>query len=45
MGVIGKGLDNRILSSSENQLITALCAAGALCGVVVAEATADKVAR
>jgi hypothetical protein len=42
MGVIGKDLDNRILSSSENQLITALCVAGALCGVVVAEATADK---
>ena len=42
LGVTGKDLDNRMLSSSENQLITALCATGALCGVVAAEAAADK---
>jgi hypothetical protein len=45
LGVIGKDLDNRILSNSENKFITTLYAAGALCGVVVAEATADKYGR
>jgi Sugar (and other) transporter len=43
--VIGKDLDNRVLSSSEKELITALCAAGALCGTIVAGATADKYGR
>jgi SP family myo-inositol transporter-like MFS transporter 13 len=43
--VIGKDLDSRVLSSSEKELITALCAAGALCGAIVAGATADKYGR
>lgn len=43
--VIGTDLDSKTLSSSEKELITALCAAGALCGAVVAGATADKFGR
>jgi SP family myo-inositol transporter-like MFS transporter 13 len=43
--VIGTDLDNKTLSSSEKELITALCAAGALCGAVIAGATADKFGR
>lgn len=43
--VLGKDLDNKLLSSSEKELITSLCAAGGLCGALVAGATADKYGR
>lgn len=43
--VIGTDLNNKILSSSDKELITSLCAAGALCGAVIAGATADKYGR
>ncbi|RDW81916.1 hypothetical protein BP6252_03028 [Coleophoma cylindrospora] len=43
--VIGDDLDHKALSSSDKELITALCAAGALCGAVIAGATADKYGR
>jgi SP family myo-inositol transporter-like MFS transporter 13 len=43
--VIGTDLDNKILSSSDKELITSLCAAGALCGAIIAGATADKYGR
>lgn len=43
--VIGDDLDNKPLSSSQKELITALCAAGALCGAVIAGGTADKYGR
>ncbi|KAF9629096.1 Sugar/inositol transporter [Lasiodiplodia theobromae] len=43
--VIGSDLDNKALSSSEKELITALCAAGGLCGAVIAGTTADKYGR
>jgi SP family myo-inositol transporter-like MFS transporter 13 len=43
--VVGDDLDNRPLSSSDKELITALCAAGALCGALIAGATADKYGR
>lgn len=43
--VIGDDLDSKALSTSEKELITALCAAGALCGAVVAGITADKFGR
>jgi SP family myo-inositol transporter-like MFS transporter 13 len=40
--VIGTDLNSKILFSSEKELITSLCAAGALCGAIIAGATADK---
>ncbi|EOD48267.1 putative myo-inositol transporter protein [Neofusicoccum parvum UCRNP2] len=40
--VIGSDLDNKALSSSKKELITALCAAGGLCGALVAGMTADN---
>lgn len=43
--VIGTDLDSKTLFSSEKELITALCAAGALCGAVIAGATADRFGR
>lgn len=43
--VIGTDLDNKVLSSSDKELITSLCAAGALCGAIIAGATADKYGR
>ncbi|EKG21603.1 Sugar/inositol transporter [Macrophomina phaseolina MS6] len=43
--VIGSDLDNKLLSSSEKELITALCAAGGLCGSIIAGMTADKYGR
>lgn len=43
--VIGNALDNKPLSSSEKELITALCAAGALIGAIIAGVTADKYGR
>lgn len=43
--VLGTDLDGRVLSSSEKELITSLCAAGALVGSLVAGMTADKYGR
>lgn len=43
--VIGSDLGGRPLTSSEKELITALCAAGALLGAIVAGVTADKYGR
>lgn len=43
--VIGNSLDGKPLSSSDKELITSLCAAGALVGAIVAGATADKFGR
>lgn len=43
--VLGTDLDNKILSSSEKELITALCAAGAFLGAIVAGVTADRFGR
>ncbi|POS80999.1 myo-inositol transporter [Diaporthe helianthi] len=43
--VIGSDLDNKPLSSSDEELITALCAAGALVGAVVAGVMADMYGR
>ncbi|KAH8689048.1 general substrate transporter [Talaromyces proteolyticus] len=43
--VLGADLNNRVLSSSEKELITALCAAGAFCGSIVAGVTADRFGR
>lgn len=42
---IGNALDNKPLSSSNKELITALCAAGALIGSIIAGITADKYGR
>ena len=42
---IGSALDNKPLSSSDKELITALCAAGALLGAIIAGITADKHGR
>lgn len=42
---IGNALDNKPLSSAEKELITALCAAGALLGAIIAGVTADKYGR
>ncbi|KXH30483.1 myo-inositol transporter [Colletotrichum salicis] len=43
--VIGKDLDNKELTHSEKELITAVTAAGALIGAVLAGITADKYGR
>lgn len=43
--VLGTDLDNRLLSSADKELITALCAAGAFCGAIVAGITADRYGR
>ena len=43
--VIGTDLDGKVLSSSQKELITSLCAAGALFGSLVAGVTADKHGR
>lgn len=42
---IGDALNHKPLSSSEKELITALCAAGALIGAIIAGVTADKYGR
>lgn len=43
--VIGNDLDGRPLASNEKELITALCAAGAFVGAIIAGMTADKYGR
>ena len=43
--VLGTDLNNRPLSSSDKELITALCAAGAFCGAIIAGITADRYGR
>jgi SP family myo-inositol transporter-like MFS transporter 13 len=43
--VLGSDLDGRPLSASDKELITSLCAAGGLCGALVAGCTADKFGR
>lgn len=43
--VIGSDLDKKPLSSSDKEVITALCAAGALIGAIFAGVTADKYGR
>ncbi|KAF4774628.1 myo-inositol transporter [Colletotrichum scovillei] len=43
--VIGQDLDNKDLTHSEKELITAVTAAGALIGAVIAGITADKYGR
>jgi MFS transporter, SP family, solute carrier family 2 (myo-inositol transporter), member 13 len=43
--VIGTDLNNRELSSTDKELITTLCAAGAFIGAIVAGITADKHGR
>ncbi|KAM5356686.1 hypothetical protein ACJ41O_003332 [Fusarium nematophilum] len=43
--VIGGDLDNRPLDHWEKELITALCAAGAFVGAIIAGITADKYGR
>ncbi|KAK9798700.1 putative Major facilitator superfamily (MFS) profile domain-containing protein [Seiridium cardinale] len=43
--VIGSDLDGRPLASNEKELITALCAAGAFVGAIIAGVTADKYGR
>lgn len=43
--VIGSDLDGRPLASNEKELITALCAAGAFVGAIIAGLTADKYGR
>ena len=40
---IHDGLDNRMLTSNEKELITSLCSGGAFFGSIVAGLTADKV--
>ncbi|KAG8355261.1 Myo-inositol transporter 1 [Fusarium venenatum] len=43
--VLGDDLDGRFMSPSEKELITALCAAGAFVGAIIAGVTADKYGR
>lgn len=43
--VLGADLDGRLLSHGEKELITSLCAAGALFGAIIAGITADKYGR
>lgn len=43
--VLGTDLDGRLLSHGEKELITSLCAAGALIGAIIAGVTADKYGR
>ncbi|KAE8163705.1 general substrate transporter [Aspergillus tamarii] len=42
---IHDGLDNRMLTSNEKELITSLCSGGAFFGSIVAGLTADKLGR
>ncbi|KAE8135390.1 general substrate transporter [Aspergillus pseudotamarii] len=42
---IHNGLDNRMLTSNEKELITSLCSGGAFFGSIVAGLTADKLGR
>ncbi|KAH6889654.1 general substrate transporter [Thelonectria olida] len=43
--VLGTDLDGKLLRSNEKELITALCAGGALIGAIIAGVTADKYGR
>lgn len=43
--VLGADLDGRLLTHWEKELITALCAAGAFVGAIIAGVTADKYGR
>lgn len=43
--VLGTDLDGHLLSSAQKELITSLCAAGALIGALIAGITADKYGR
>ncbi|KAF5656643.1 putative ITR1-inositol permease [Fusarium heterosporum] len=43
--VLGDDLDGRLMSHGEKELITSLCAAGALFGSIIAGVTADKYGR
>lgn len=43
--VIGSSLNNRPITDGEKELITALCAAGALFGAIIAGITSDKYGR
>lgn len=43
--VIGNSLNNKPLSDGEKELITTLCAAGALFGAIISGITADKFGR
>lgn len=43
--VLGSSLDNRPLSSTDKELITTLCSAGAFCGAIIAGTTADRFGR
>lgn len=43
--VIGSDLNNKPLKDNEKELITALCAAGAFVGAIIAGVTADKFGR
>ncbi|KAK7419091.1 hypothetical protein QQX98_003593 [Neonectria punicea] len=43
--VLGTDLDRRLLTHAEKELITALCAGGALLGAIIAGVTADKYGR
>jgi SP family myo-inositol transporter-like MFS transporter 13 len=43
--VLGDDLDGRLMSHGEKELITSLCAAGALFGAIIAGVTADKYGR
>ncbi|TKX23973.1 Myo-inositol transporter-like protein 1 [Elsinoe australis] len=43
--VLGSDLDNRPVTDTEKELITALCAAGALIGAIIAGVTGDRYGR
>lgn len=43
--VIGSDLDNKPITDSNKELITAMCAAGALVGSIIAGVTGDKYGR